>query len=68
VSATFIEKRDQRRHAPQRRAEDLSIAVDLLIRHVAPIDDLVRLLDSAGGSVRLVRALRAELAARRGRR
>ena len=58
----------ERRQAAQRRAEDLGIAVDLIVRNVAPVDDLVRLLDSAGGSARLVRALRAELAKRRGKR
>jgi hypothetical protein len=65
---TFAERRDERRSDARRRAEDLLIAVDLIIRHVAPIDELVRALDAAGGSVRLVGALRAELAVRRGGR
>ena len=58
----------QRAETTHRRAEDLGIAVDLILRSVPSIDDLVRLLESAGGSVRLVKALRAELAMRRGRR
>jgi hypothetical protein len=66
VTATYIERRDQRHREMQRRAEDLTIAVDMILRSVPGIDDLLRLLDAAGGSGRLVRALRAELAARRG--
>ena len=58
----------ERAKAAERRAEDLGIAVDLILRSVPAIDDPMRLLDSAGGSARLVRALKAELAARRGRR
>jgi hypothetical protein len=49
----------------RRRREDLNIATDLILRNVGPIDDLVAALESAGGSVRLVGALRRELAARR---
>ncbi len=56
----------ERAAAAQRRAEDLAITVDILLRSVSPIDDLIRMLDGAGGSVRLVGALRAELARRRG--
>jgi hypothetical protein len=52
----------------QRRAEDMAIATDIIVRHVAPIDDLVRALEGARGSVRLVRALKNELAARRCRK
>jgi hypothetical protein len=54
--------------AAQRRAEDMQIAVDLILRSVPAIDDLLRTLDAAGGSARLVKALRAELATRRGGR
>jgi hypothetical protein len=50
-----------------RPAEDLAIAVDLILRSVPAADDLVAVLEAAGGSARLVKALRAELAARRGR-
>jgi len=49
----------------RRRGEDLGIAVGILMRSVGPIDDLVKALESAGGSVRLVAALRSELAKRR---
>ena len=48
-----------------RRRQDLDIAVDIIVRSVSPIDDLIAALESAGGSVRLVGALRRELAARR---
>jgi hypothetical protein len=51
--------------AAQRRAEDMAAAVDLLLKSVPAIDDLVRLLEAASGSARLVAALRAELAVRR---
>jgi hypothetical protein len=54
--------------AVQRRGEDLAIAVDLLLRSLPAIDDLVKALDDAGGSSRLVNALRAELTKRRGGR
>ena len=54
--------------AAERRGEDMLIAVDLLLRSVPAIDDLVKALDDAGGSQRLVKALRAELAKRRGGR
>ena len=57
-----------RAETAKRRAEDLSIAVDIILRSVAAVDDLVKALAAAGGSARLVRALRAELAVRRGRR
>ena len=63
---TFIDRRDQRRQQTQRRSEDLTIAIDMILRSVPAIDDLIRALDGAGGSARLVRALRAELARRRG--
>jgi hypothetical protein len=56
----------QRAEAAARRAEDLSIAVDLILRSVSAINDLIAALDGAGGSARLVGALRAELARRRG--
>jgi hypothetical protein len=59
-------EREAARQATQRRAEDLSIAVDILLRSVPAINDLIAALDGAGGSVRLVGALRAELARRRG--
>ena len=49
------------------RAEDLSIGVDLILRSVPAVDDLIVALESAGGSSRLVGALRTELTARRGR-
>lgn len=68
VTERLAERRELRQQRPLRRAEDISIAVDLLIRYVAPIDDLLRALDAAGGSARLVGALRAELAKRRGGR
>jgi hypothetical protein len=68
VSTTFIERRAAAAVARSRRAEDLSVAVDILVRYVPPIDDLIRALEAAGGGTRLVKALRAELAARRGRR
>jgi hypothetical protein len=42
-------------------------ATDIILRSVSAIDDLVGALDGAGGSARLVKALRDELAARRGR-
>ena len=48
-----------------RRRQDLDIAVDIIVRSVSPIDDLIAALESAGGIVRLVGALRRELAARR---
>jgi hypothetical protein len=54
-----------RAEAAHRRSEDLSIAVNIIMRSVPPLDDLIKALDGAGGSVRLVRALRAELAVRR---
>jgi hypothetical protein len=54
--------------AAERRGEDMLIAVDLLLRSVSAIDDLVKALDDAGGNQRLVKALRAELAKRRGGR
>jgi predicted RecB family endonuclease len=56
----------QRAEAARRRAEDLGIAVDIIMRSVPAIDDLIAALDGAGGSVRLVGALRAELARQRG--
>ncbi len=59
-------KREAARQAARRRAEDLGIAVGLILRSVPAIDDLVAALDRAGGSVRLVGALRVELARRRG--
>lgn len=46
----------------RRQREDMSIAVDLILRSVPAIDALVAALESAGGSARLVRKLRAELA------
>ena len=52
--------------AARRRAQDLAIAVDLILRTVPAIDDLVRALDGAGGGARLVAALQRELARRRG--
>jgi hypothetical protein len=52
----------------RRRRQDLAIAVDIIVRSVSPIDDLIAALESAGGSVRLVGALRRELAAWRGER
>jgi predicted RecB family endonuclease len=55
----------KRAEAAHRRTEDLGIAVDILLRSVPAIDDLIAALDGAGGSVRLVGALRAELARRR---
>jgi predicted RecB family endonuclease len=58
----------QTAEAARRRAEDLGIAVDIIMRSVPPIDDLIRALGGAGGSARLVGALRAELACRRGGR
>ena len=58
----------ERAAAAKQRAEDLAIAVDIVLRSVPAIDDLVTLLEAGGGSVRLVRALKAELAARRRRR
>jgi hypothetical protein len=67
VSGSFVERRDERRRAAERRAEDLAIATDLLIRHVAPVDDLLRALEGSGCNKRLANALRSELAARRGR-
>jgi len=62
--STVVERRQQ----AARKAEDLGIAVDIILRNVGPIDDLIRALEGAGGSQRLVRALRAELAVRRGGR
>lgn len=52
--------------ARRRRAEGMMIAVDLIVRSVPAIDALVAALDAAGGSARLVAALRDELARRRG--
>jgi hypothetical protein len=52
----------QKGAAAHRRAEDLAIAVDLILRSVPAVDDLVRALHGAGGSARLVKALRAKLA------
>jgi len=49
----------------QRRAEDLGIAVDILLRSIPAIDALIAALEGGGGSLRLVSALRAELARRR---
>jgi hypothetical protein len=66
--SAYTEKLEVERAAPRRRAEDLAIAVDLLIRYVAPIDDLVRVLAGSGVNVKLVNALRAELKKRRARR
>jgi hypothetical protein len=51
-----------------RPAEDLSIAVDLILRSVPAVDALIAALEAAGGSARLVKALRGELALRRARR
>jgi hypothetical protein len=51
--------------AELRRREDLAIAVDLILRSVPAVDALVAALESAGGSRRLVGALRGELARRR---
>ncbi len=51
----------------RRQREDLAIAVDLIVRSVPAIDALVAALESAGGSRRLVGALRGELVRRRGR-
>jgi hypothetical protein len=65
---TYTERCEARHHAATRRAEDLAIAVDVILRSVPAIDDLVRALAAAGGCQRLVRALCAELAMRRGRR
>jgi hypothetical protein len=48
-----------------RRAEDMSIAVGLVLKSVPAVDDLIRALEGAGGCVRIVSALRAELARRR---
>jgi len=59
---------ERRRRAPRRRAEDLAIAVNMILRSVPAIDDLIRALEDSGCNMRLVNALRAELAARRGRR
>jgi hypothetical protein len=50
----------------RRQREDLAISVDLILKSVAPIDALISSLESAGGSLRLVAALRTELAHRRG--
>jgi hypothetical protein len=49
-----------------RRREDLAISVDIILRSVSPIADLVRALEGAGGCTRLGAAPRAELAGRRG--
>jgi hypothetical protein len=67
VSA-FIERRAAAATARDRRKQDLAIAVDMLLRAVPPIDDLTRILEASGAAPRLVRAIRAELAARRGGR
>jgi hypothetical protein len=67
VSA-FLEKRAAAAAAAQRRAEDMAIACGLICRYVGPVDALVAALDAAGGSTRLVKALRGELARRRGGR
>jgi hypothetical protein len=53
------------RERNQRRREDLAIAVDIVLKSVPATDALIAALESAGGSLRLVGALRAELAARR---
>jgi hypothetical protein len=58
-------RRTERAEAARRRAEDLTIAVDLILRSVPAVDDLIRALDSAGGNARLAGALRGELALRR---
>ena len=55
----------ERAMTAQRRREDLDIAVNIVLRSVSAIDALLAALESAGGSVRLVGALRAELTARR---
>ena len=57
----FSEKAD----AAIRRRQDLAIAVDLIVRYVGPIDDLIAALDGSGATPRLLRALRTELARRR---
>ena len=54
-----------RANAALRRREDLSIAVGIVLKSVPAINDLIRALDAAGGSARLVGALRAELARQR---
>jgi hypothetical protein len=64
----FLEKREAAAQGARRRAEDMAIACGLICRYVGPVDDLVRALAAAGGSARLVKALRAELATRRGER
>lgn len=53
------------RAVARRRAEDMAIACALICRYVGPVDDLVAALNAAGGSARLVKALRAELTRRR---
>ena len=58
----------ERRVQAARRSEDLGIAVDMILRSIPAIDALIAALESAGASARLVRALRAELAVRRGGR
>jgi hypothetical protein len=64
----FVERREERLAAARRRAEDLQIAVSLALRHIPGIDAFITALDAAGGGARFVKALRAELALRRGGR
>ncbi len=59
TESTRLRGREIAAERNRRRREDLSIAVDLLMRSVPDIDALVAALDGAG-------ALRAELARRRG--
>jgi hypothetical protein len=62
-----MERREAERAAVRRRAENLDIVANMMMR-VPAIDDLVRLLDESKAAPRVVKALRAELARRRGGR
>jgi hypothetical protein len=65
-ASTRLRGREIAAERNRRRAQDMSIAVGLIVRSVPAIDDLVRALEGAGGCVRFVGALRSELARRRG--
>lgn len=58
----------ERRERAARRAEDMAISIDLILRSVPAIDALIVALEGAGAAQRLVKALRRELAKRRRRR
>lgn len=64
----YIERREARLTAAKRRAEDTSIVVNMILRHIPAIDVFVAALDGSETAPKFVRLLRAELARRLGRR